>query len=605
MNELTTARTMGLYPLLRKEDNKIVAGMSVDRFVLGAGFTIVSGWMIGGGEVTFSSLEGTPLEPHSTSYFDRDDVAQGYKAGAALVRGFLAVWRTELVGEVRLQAKWDDGLGVDLAAPARSSVEEIALLLRENVDRLAELFRVLSHVPQFVVELVRYLPGAPEGFNQARGFLERARGVSDIGGLVVGWTVAEPGGEFFLIDWEGHVVNLESAARWTRGDIVQALIGEFGGYVLSAGFLQGWHRKIRIGAEIQLVFLVEDKALRLSVVQWTTAPIEPTAFANWAFDFPTPREKFSERLTRHDGPIIEALVERKIARRQNSNLENLQYGKRVERPQCSIVIPLFARHDFMLDQILEFNEDEMIKKNVEIIYVIDDPKLMSSVAAEAPLLSATYGVPFRAVGDGQNRGFAGASNLGVSVSSAPRVLLMNSDVIPVAPGWLQRMIAVLDARPTMGILGVRLHHPNGAIQHDGMEFRWEPGWGAYLNKHPGAGLDARPADGGVADCIAVTAACALMRRDVYDAVGGLDERFLIGDFEDSDLCLKVRKLGLEIGCLQLPISLIHLERQSFSAIGSPSFRDYVARYNAWRHQTLWGAFISQLSNTATASGITR
>ena len=193
------------------------------------------------------------------------------------------------------------------------------------------------------------------------------------------------------------------------------------------------------------------------------------------------------------------------------------------------------------------------------------------------------------------RGFAGATNLGVANSCAPFVLLLNSDVIPLASGWLERMRSVLVAHPEIGLLGARLHHPNGAIQHDGMGFQWEPTWQAYLNKHPGAGLPGSPSREKFVKRQAVTAACVLIRRDVYDAVGGLDEKFLIGDFEDSDLCLKVREKGLEIACLPLPVTLIHLERQSFSAIGTSSFRDYVARYNAWRHQARWGAAIAKLS----------
>ena len=85
-----------------------------------------------------------------------------------------------------------------------------------------------------------------------------------------------------------------------------------------------------------------------------------------------------------------------------------------------------------------------------------------------------------------------------------------------------------------------------------------------------------------------------MRREVYDAVGGLDEKYLIGDFEDSDLCLKVRERGLEIACLPLPVTLIHLERQSLSGIGTPRFRDYVVHYNALRHHVRWGSTIAKM-----------
>ena len=247
----------------------------------------------------------------------------------------------------------------------------------------------------------------------------------------------------------------------------------------------------------------------------------------------------------------------------------------------------------MLNQLLAFSEDLHLITTAEIIYVIDDNRLVSPLAVDAPMFAASFEVPFRTVWSGENRGFAGATNLGVSVSRAPFVLLLNSDVIPVAQGWLKAMLSALAAHPEVGLLGARLHYPNGAIQHDGMEFKWDPTWEAFLNKHPGGGMPGSTPTGELMKCQAVTAACVLLRREVYDAVGGLDETFLIGDFEDSDLCLKVRELGLEIACLQNPVSLIHLERQSLSGIGSPSFREYVARYNAWRHQARWGDLISK------------
>ena len=93
--------------------------------------------------------------------------------------------------------------------------------------------------------------------------------------------------------------------------------------------------------------------------------------------------------------------------------------------------------------------------------------------------------------------------------------------------------------------------------------------------------------------IALTAACMLMRRDTFDAVGGFDEGFLIGDFEDSDLCLKVSARDLELICLS-DVNLVHLERQSFTGIGADGFRERVARYNAWRHQRRWADTIKTL-----------
>jgi len=248
----------------------------------------------------------------------------------------------------------------------------------------------------------------------------------------------------------------------------------------------------------------------------------------------------------------------------------------------------------MLNQLLAFSDDADFVSSAELVYVIDDHRLVSTLAADAPVFEASFGVPFRTVWSGENRGYAGATNLGVTNSSAPLVLLLNSDVVPVVNGWLEKLCSTIAANPEIGVLGARLHHPNGAIQHDGMGFEWDPTLQVYLNKHPGSGLPGTPSRGKFIKSQAVTGACALMRRDIYEAIGGFDEKYLIGDFEDSDLCLKVRERGLEIAYLPLPVTLVHLERQSLSQIGTSNFRDHVVRYNAWRHHARWGAAISKL-----------
>jgi O-antigen biosynthesis protein len=197
----------------------------------------------------------------------------------------------------------------------------------------------------------------------------------------------------------------------------------------------------------------------------------------------------------------------------------------------------------------------------------------------------------------ENRGFAGANNLGISVSRAPFLLLLNSDVIPVEAGWLDKMLAAIEHSPGIGIVGARLFYPNGSIQHDGMSFQWEPSWNAFLNKHPRSGMEASTASSAEKNHSAVSAACLLIRRSTYDSVGGLDEGFLIGDFEDSDLCLKVKQQGLRIICLG-NLNLTHLERQSFTGIGANGFRERVSRYNAWRHQRRWSSYIETLARIA-------
>ncbi len=585
-------------PVVRRGRDKVAAGLSVDRVIVDADFLAVSGWTIGGQDLTFtvSSAVSVSMLPSLTLY-PRDDVAAGYGIPGDLVSGFLACWRNRPCGDmqVRLNTGADEPLRIDLRAPKQSSGAELAQFLTENLSRAQFLFEGLVHNPAAIALLANHLNEPPPTFNRARGHIETARGIEGVGGLAVGWTVGEPDARFRLVDDRGAVVSLGSAARWTRDDIVEAMSRDFGDYAFNAGFFQKWGGVLNKGGRIRLIVSIDEASYALSEAKWSAAPLDPVSFARWSFEMPTPRESFAERLANHDGAIIDALIERKKSRRGKSPPVIQEYGRQPARPKCAVVVPLYGRHDFMLNQLLAFSDDPDLVSGVELTYVIDDHRLVSPVAADAPIFEASFGVSFRTIWSGENRGFAGATNLGVKHSSAPFVLLMNSDVIPVASGWLERMRSVLAAHPEVGILGARLHHPNGAVQHDGISFRWEPNWQAYLNEHPGAGLPASEASDKLVKRQAVTAACVLLRRKVYEEAGGLDENFLIGDFEDSDLCLKVREKGLEIACLPLPVTLIHLERQSFSGIGSPSFRDYVSRYNAWRHQKRWGKAIAKMT----------
>ena len=105
---------------------------------------------------------------------------------------------------------------------------------------------------------------------------------------------------------------------------------------------------------------------------------------------------------------------------------------------------------------------------------------------------------------------------------------------------------------------------------------------------------------GPADVPCVTGACLAMRRADFDAIGGWDTGFLVGDFEDSDLCLKLRAAGKRI--VYLPsVVLTHLERQSFKLLGGGDYRTRVVIWNAVRHQQRWHDDIEALAGDAPAA----
>jgi len=83
-----------------------------------------------------------------------------------------------------------------------------------------------------------------------------------------------------------------------------------------------------------------------------------------------------------------------------------------------------------------------------------------------------------------------------------------------------------------------------------------------------------------------------MRRDLFERVDGFTEDYVIGDYEDSDLCLKVRAQGKDI--VYVPdAELYHLERRSMTQ-SADYMRGVAAQYNSWLHERRWGEAMSAL-----------
>ena len=88
---------------------------------------------------------------------------------------------------------------------------------------------------------------------------------------------------------------------------------------------------------------------------------------------------------------------------------------------------------------------------------------------------ALYDLPMTLVTMAENAGYAAATNAGAGTARGERLLLLNSDVVPVSPGWLPRLDAVLDRDPRIGAVGPKLLFDDGSIQHAGLYFaRWFP-----------------------------------------------------------------------------------------------------------------------------------
>ncbi|MFJ4110551.1 glycosyltransferase [Pseudomonas sp. NPDC089758] len=417
-------------------------------------------------------------------------------------------------------------------------------------------------------------------------------------GALAGWSIAKPGIKLWLVDTKGNKKELSTCLRYHRNDVAKLFRNEFSAPVY-AGFVTDWPYPQEPGDQIAVVEEDDDQFTMATISPWTVVADDPVSYAEFSFQLATPAQDFDARLNNWEGDVVNSLIfEKNLENQRNDQPASIwRFGGLVrENVKTSLIIPLYGRWDFVEHQLSAFAKDPVFKKEAEIVYVIDDPALINAFVNEAESLFKLYQVPFSIVWGHRNRGFSGANNLGVKHSLGNTLILLNSDVFPRHTGWVESLTQTLDSNPDYGMIGPKLLFPDGSIQHCGMQFIFSESWNVWLNKHPLAGLDPILDQAvGLTEKPAITGACVAIKRSTYEQIDGLDEGYLIGDFEDSDLCLKVHAEGLKVGYVP-SVTLTHLERQSFTLLGDVSYRTLVVRFNAWRHTKKWGNQIEQIMN---------
>jgi GT2 family glycosyltransferase len=138
----------------------------------------------------------------------------------------------------------------------------------------------------------------------------------------------------------------------------------------------------------------------------------------------------------------------------------------------------------------------------------------------------------------------------------------------------------------LGMVGAQLLFEDGTVQHEGLTFECLPQLANWpFPMHPGKGRLPRAGAPVLQAAEGVTGACMVLRRALAEELGGFDEVYAIGDFEDSDLCMRIRAKGLSC-VLDRRASLWHLERQS-QVTPDRMWRFYVTLLNAWTHTRRW------------------
>lgn len=228
-----------------------------------------------------------------------------------------------------------------------------------------------------------------------------------------------------------------------------------------------------------------------------------------------------------------------------ANVEVHRHGYRVRRrstvagraPKVSLIVPTRDKVDLLrmcVESILACTS----YPNYEIVVVDNqssDPAAltyMAELGKRTRIRVLRYDEPFN---------YSAINNFAVRQCDGEIVGLVNNDIETIHADWLDEMVSQV-VRPEIGAVGAMLYYPNDTIQHAGVVLG-VGGIAAHVYCGAPRGSGGQMSRALLAQAMSVvTAACLLIRREVFEQVGGLDERLKVA-FNDVDFCLRVREAG--------------------------------------------------------------
>ncbi|MFM6206990.1 glycosyltransferase family 2 protein, partial [Planktothrix sp.] len=240
--------------------------------------------------------------------------------------------------------------------------------------------------------------------------------------------------------------------------------------------------------------------------------------------------------------------------------------------KVSIIIPTRDLGD-VLDRCLESIFKKTTYPNYEVV-VIDNGsvqqetfQLFSKWSSQEPSRFKCYrlDIPFN---------FSTINNYGVSQATGDYLLFLNNDTEVITQDWVNAMVEQVQ-RPQIGAVGALLLFPDNTIQHAGvvMGLGGVAGHGYYAMSSDIPGYFGNVV--GFNNVSAVTGACLMCRREVFEQVGGFDEQLTVA-YNDVDLCLKMLDQGYRN--LYLPhVTLYHHESKSRGYEDTPEKKERLKR----------------------------
>lgn len=256
-----------------------------------------------------------------------------------------------------------------------------------------------------------------------------------------------------------------------------------------------------------------------------------------------------------------------VSRTKDLGFYRVQYQVQ-GKPLVSIIIPN-KDHADMLDRCLKSIEKSSYQ-NYEIIIVENNSEKEETFDYYKQLKSERIKVVYW---EGTFN-YSAINNFGVRAAKGDFLILLNNDVEIITENWIEEMLSNCQ-RKAVGIVGVKLYYPDDTVQHAGIIIGIGGVAGNIFTGLPRRFTGYFHKASIQQDLSAVTAACMMVKRSVYEEAGGLEEKLQVA-FNDVDFCLRVRKAGYLV-VFDPYVELYHYESKTR---GSENTKKKVRRFQS-------------------------
>lgn len=284
----------------------------------------------------------------------------------------------------------------------------------------------------------------------------------------------------------------------------------------------------------------------------------------------------------------EAEILRKVLAGEAEILPTAEPAPAEDAPLCSLVIPVFNKVEYTqqcVDQLRKSTPDSLY----ELIFIDN-----ASSDGTADYLAGLTG-RVRVITNPDNRGFVDACNQGAALARGRYLVFLNNDTAPL-PGWLEALVGMAEGDPTVGAAGAQLVYPDGRLQEaGGLIFSDGSGWNFGRFADP-----LNPAYLVPAEVDYCSGAALLVRRELFERLGGFDRRYAPAYYEDTDLCFGIRSLGYKV--MYCPSStVLHFEGITAGTDLSSGFKRYQA-INREKFVAKWAAELARQDPPPSVTG---